>query len=95
MVTGFRSSSSSYAQRDAGRDVQPDHLLVADLVQVLHDGPERVAVGGDQGDPAGVQVGHDLVVPVRQRPEQHVLQALGLRPRLGRQPGVPRVVEVR
>ena len=41
------------------------------------------------------QIRHDLVVPVRQRPDQHVLQALGPRPGLGRQGRVPRVVEVR
>src|ERR1700761_1236132 len=78
-------------QGDAGRDVQRRDVLVADLVQVLDQGAQRVAVRHDQDRAAGPEVGHDLVVPVRQHPGQHVLEALGTRPGLGRQDGVARV----
>src|SRR5437660_2495407 len=74
--------------RDAGRDVQADDVLVGDLVEVLDQRPQRVAVGRDEHHAARSQVGHDPVVPVRQHARHHVLQALAARPQLGREAGV-------
>src|SRR5947207_13640985 len=41
----------------AGRDLQFGDLAVRDVLQVLDQRPERVAVGGEQNDPPGPQVG--------------------------------------
>ena len=59
---------------------------------MLHECPERVAVGHDQHGPAGHQVGDDPVVPVGEHPGDHVGQALRLRDQLGRQVRVAVVV---
>ena len=61
----------------------------------LTSGAQRVAVRGDQHRPAGQQVRHDRVVPVRQRAHEHVLEALGARHQLGRQRRVARVAGLR
>src|SRR5204863_7026173 len=55
-------------QRDAGGDVQRGDVLVADLVQVLDQRAQRVAVRGEQDRPVPAEVGHHGVVPVRQHP---------------------------
>ena len=39
-------------ERDAGRDVEADDVLVRDPVEVLDERPEAVAVGGDEDPPA-------------------------------------------
>ena len=83
------------AQRHAGGDVQPDHLLVPHAVEVLHQGAQAVAVGGDQDRPAEPQVRHDRVVPVGQHPDDDVLEALGRRAGLRREERVARVAVLR
>src|SRR3954447_13067814 len=51
-------------QGDAGGEVQVRDVVVADVVQVLHEGAKRVAVGGDQNRAAGAQLRLDLNLPV-------------------------------
>ena len=68
----------------------PDDLLVGEPVEMLDQRPQRVAVRGDQDDPAEPQVRHQRVVPVRKHPVHHVGQALGARQDL-QQVGVARV----
>ena len=75
-------------QRDAGRDVELGDLVVGDRVEVLHERPQRVAVGGDQHGPADSEVGDDAVVPVGQHPLDDVLQAFRLRQELQGQVGI-------
>src|ERR1041385_186689 len=81
-------------QRDAGRDVEAHDRLVRDAVQVLDERAQRVPVRRDDDQPAVAQVGHDRVVPVRQHPGHHVLQALAARPQLGRDRRVARVARL-
>src|SRR6185312_17463498 len=50
-------------QWDAGRHVQLGDLRVADPVQVLDQGAQRVAVRDHENGAARRQVGHDRVVP--------------------------------
>ncbi len=66
-------------QRHPGRDVEPGDVGVADAVEVLDDGPEAVAVGGQEHRLAGLQVGHHVGGPVGQHPRDDVLEALGAR----------------
>ena len=69
-------------QRLAGRDVEPDDLLVRDPVQELDERPQAVAVGhDDDACPRGRR--RDPLVPVGQEARHRVLQALGAR-ELGR-----------
>src|SRR6185437_9712328 len=50
-------------QRDAGGDVQLRDVRVADPVQVLHQGPQRVAVGHDEHRLARRNAAQDHVLP--------------------------------
>jgi hypothetical protein len=77
-------------ERDTGRDVERDDFLIRQPVEVLHQGTQRVAVGGHQHDTVPAQVRHDRVVPVGQQPPDDILEALGARHRLEqvRIPGV-------
>src|SRR5437764_6935027 len=79
------------AQRDAGREVEGGDVGVGDPVEVLHEGPEAVAVGRHQHDVARREVGHGTVVEPGQRPGHDVLQALGGRGVLRREVGPGRV----
>src|SRR4051812_9001291 len=47
------------AQRDAGRDVQAADLVVPDAVEVLDEGPQRIAVRRDQDDVPAPKIGDD------------------------------------
>ena len=51
-------------QRDAGRDVQIDHVLLRHLVQVLNERSQAVAVGGDENSLASANRRRDGFVPV-------------------------------
>jgi hypothetical protein len=64
-------------QRNAGGDVEFGDVVVADALEVLHQAAQRVAVGGDENRLAGLEVGDDRVVPVRQLAVDHELQRLG------------------
>jgi uncharacterized protein DUF4139 len=64
-------------QRDARRDVEADDLAVADLVKVLDERAQAVAVGGDEHALAAAQGGGDLALPVGQEAPHRVFQALG------------------
>lgn len=66
-------------ERDAGGDVEPDDVVVADLVEELDDGAQAVAVGGHEHTLVVLDARHDLVEPERQRALHRVLQALGAR----------------
>ena len=63
-------------ERDAGGDVEAGDVVVGDAVEVLHQRPQAVAVGGHQHGAAAGQVGDDRVEPVRQHAGDHVGQAL-------------------
>src|SRR6266850_2136672 len=63
-------------ERDAGRDVEPDDGVVGDAVEILHEGPEAVAVGGDEDLVARADPRRDRLVPVRQEAFDRVLEAL-------------------
>src|SRR5262245_7641445 len=52
-------------QRYAGGDVQTRDVRVADPVQVLHQGPQRVAVSHDERRLARRDAAQDHVLPVR------------------------------
>ena len=65
----------------ARRDVQLDDVGVADVVKVLHERPQAVAVGTHEDGVPGPQVRHDRVVPVREQPGDDVGQALRQRQR--------------
>src|SRR5690606_5397321 len=67
------------AQRDAGGDVQPRDVLVGDLVEVLDQRPQRIAVRGHQHRPARQQLLGDGRLPVGHHPVHYVEQALGAR----------------
>ena len=64
-------------QRLAGGDVELHDVVVADVVEVLDQGPKAVAVGADQHRAPGAQVGGDQLVPVGEQPVDDVLEALG------------------
>ena len=59
---------------------------------MLDQRAQRVAVRRDEDRRTGTEVGHDRVVPPRQHPLEHVLQALGARQQVARQRRVPLVV---
>ncbi|BFO22633.1 hypothetical protein SHKM778_90210 [Streptomyces sp. KM77-8] len=61
---------------------------------MLDQGAQAVAVGGDQDRAAGEEVGDDRVEPVREHPDDDVLQALRLRAHLRREGRVARVGEL-
>ena len=66
-------------QRDGGRDVDLEDLLGGELVEHHDEGAQAVAVGGDQDTLAGLELRGDLVLEVRPRAGDAVLQALGAR----------------
>ena len=66
-------------QRNPGRDVQLDDVLVGDVVEILDQRAQRVAVRRDQHPLAGVNRRRDRLVPVRQESRDRVLQRLGQR----------------
>ena len=78
-------------ERDARRDVEADDVVVRDPVEVLHERPEAVAVGGDEDALPVPEVGHDRVVPVRQEAGNRVLERLGERQQVLRETRVARV----
>src|SRR5690606_18396984 len=55
-------------ERDAGGDVEPRDVVVGDAVEVLHEGAQRVAVGGDEHGLAGREILRDVRFPVGQHP---------------------------
>ena len=63
-------------------------------VEVLDERAQAVAVGGDQDGPAGLEVGHDLGLPVGQEARDDVLEALGAG-QLVAEVGVARVAGLR
>jgi hypothetical protein len=75
---------------------RPGDGFVADAVQVLDQGAQRVAVGGDQDGLAGLQVFLDVRFPVRQQADQDILQAFGARKGVAEVcvAGVPRLGEL-
>ena len=75
--------------------VEPDDGVLGHPVEVLDQRPQAVAVGGDEHGAAGLEVGDDGVVPVRQHAHDDVGQALGAGTDLRRQRGVARVVVLR
>ena len=75
------------AERDAGRDLEVDDVVVGDALEVLAQRPEAVAVGHHQHRAPrvlGQEVGDDGVLPVGDHPGDHVGQALGRRQGVGR-----------
>src|SRR3569833_1067119 len=70
-------------ERDGGRDVEFQHLLAGELVEVHDDRPQRVAVGDDQDIEARLDVGKDVLLEVRQGARGRVLQRFALLSRRG------------
>jgi len=81
-------------QRDSGGDLQPGDLVVWYPLQVLDQGPQRVAVRDDQHAAAGQQIRNDRVVPVRQQPRGDVAQGFAARLHLWRKHGVAGIVQL-
>src|SRR6202044_1425071 len=54
-------------RRDAGGYIPPGDLVVRYGLEVLDQRPQRIAVRDDEHASAGLQVGNDRVVPVRQQ----------------------------
>jgi hypothetical protein len=79
-------------ERYAGRDVQVHDVVIADLVEVLHQGPQAVAVGGDEHSPDGKDGRYNHLMPVRQEAGHGVFQALGAREFLLRKSGVAAIL---
>ena len=79
-------------ERNAGRDVQLDDLRFGDVVEILDQRPQAVAVRGDQDALARRDRRRDRVVPVRQEPRDGVLQRFGQRQVAGAQTRVARIV---
>src|SRR5690606_41668138 len=69
-------------QRLAGGNVQVNDVVVGDVVEVLDEGPQAVAVRRDQHAAPRTDGGRDGFVPERQHARDRVFQALG-----GRQQG--------
>ena len=82
-------------QGDPGGDVQARDVLVGDVVQVLDQRAQRVAVCGDQDGVTGGQVRDDGFLPVRQHACHDVLEALGAGTLVCGNVGVARIVELR
>src|SRR5450756_950508 len=61
-------------ERDARRDVQLDDVVIADAVEVLHEGADRVAMGDDDNLPTGLHRRRDRLFPVRDEPCDGVLE---------------------
>jgi len=53
-------------QRSASGDVELGNLILRNVVQMLDKGTEGVAVGGNDDVLSGLEVGNDLVLPVRE-----------------------------
>ncbi len=70
-----------HAVRDARRDLELRDVRVGDPLEVLAEGPDAVAVRGDEHGAAllggGAQVGQDVRLPVGRRAPHDVGQALG------------------
>src|ERR1700733_193053 len=64
-------------QWHSGRYVQLRDIRIADVIEVLDQRAQRVAVRHYQHGPPEGEVGNDLVMPVREHPGQHVAQTLG------------------
>jgi len=58
--------------------LQSDDLVVGDVLQVLDEGPDRVAVRHDEDPGERAQVPRDGVLPVGDHPDHDVGQALGV-----------------
>jgi len=76
-----------------GRDVEFGDVIAGDVLEMHHECPQRVAVGGDQDVQFGTQLGNDDVVPVGQHTSHDIGQALGGRQHVGRQQAVALVVD--
>lgn len=63
-------------ERNAGRQIQQHDRIIAELVQVLNDAAQTVAVRRNDDLLAGFHLRHDLLVPVGQRARNRQLQRL-------------------
>src|SRR5438093_1590248 len=79
MANGPEVAVELVDERRARRDVQADDLLVGDTVEVFHERPQAVAMGGHEDPASGANLGGDVRVPERQEPGDRVLERL--RPR--------------
>ena len=78
-------------ERDAGRDVQLDDLRLGDVVEILHERAQAVAVRGDEHALARADRRRDRLVPVRQEARDRVLERFGQRQLGGRERRVARI----
>ena len=77
---------------DAGGNVEADDLFVGDVVEVLDEGAEAIAVGGDDDALAVLEGGDDRFVPVGEEAGDRVLEAFGEGEFFEGEVGVARVV---
>ena len=89
--SGRRSCVELVEERNPGRQVHRGDRPVGDRVEVLDERAQRIAVGRDEHEPAGAQVGDDHVVPVGQHAREHVLEAFGAGQQVGCEAAVARV----
>ena len=59
---------------NSGRDVQLDDVLVADVVEILHQRAQAVAVRGNQHTLSARDRRRNRLVPVRQEARHRVLE---------------------
>src|SRR5690606_36095442 len=79
-------------ERNPGRDVQLDDVLVTDPVEVLHERTQAVAVRRDEHALAPPNRGSNVRLPQREKAADGVLQALRTRQLLTRNAGIARVL---
>ena len=82
-------------ERDAVGNVQSHDVGVGNAVQVLDEGTDGVAMGGDQHALAGQDGRGNGVVPERQHPRNGVLEAFGQGNVFGGQAGIADVAALR
>src|SRR5262245_61713019 len=81
-------------ERLAGWDVETYDLLIGDVVEILDQRPQAVAVRGDDHALPGAHGRRDHAVPVRQKAGDGVLEAFGARELIARDVGIPGVVHL-
>lgn len=63
-------------QRNAGGDIHVDDVGIADVIEMLHECSQGVAMGRDNYAPPRSKIRHDAVAPVRQEASKGVFERL-------------------
>src|SRR6185369_9447560 len=75
----FTAAVDVVDERHAGSDVELEHLVARELVELHHDRAQAVAVGGDEHVPAGGDLGKDPFFEIRERARGSVFEAFAFR----------------